>query len=1650
MDGSPASENDPTPQDVLTIVGIGASAGGLAALKTFFAHVPENSGLSFVIVVHLSPEHESHMADLLQPHINMPVQQVLDTVPLEANHVYIIPPGCNLNSIDTHLRLSELEKDRIARAPIDHFFRTLASTHDGNSVGVILTGTGSDGTLGIKEVKGMGGLTIVQNPNEAEFDGMPQSALATGEVDLVLPLAKMPDYIIRFSQTKPRITVPAHEESLEEQEQQLLLKALARIRAGSGRDFSLYKPSTIMRRLRRRMQLFQVEEFNDYLNILRNEPVEVKALSEDFLITVTNFFRDPKVFEELANKVIPLLFAVKNLDEKVRVWSVGCATGEEAYSLAMLLLEEVDKTDAPPEIQIFATDLHDHSLQQAREGFYPGDIETDVSAERLQRFFVKESGGYRIRKEVRDKVIFAPHNLLSDPPFSKIDLIVCRNLLIYLQREVQRDVIELFHYALEPEGVLLLGSAETIESSELFRVEHKGLCLFRKRNVPVPEPRLPVFPLMQSPGVVLEERQFDREPMAYGALHQRTVEQFVPPSLLVSPDYKLVHISEHAGRFLVHPGGEVTSNVFKLVRPDFHIELRTALHKAKEKQQLVRSKPMTIRLEGELREVILSVFPAKEAQQEGFFVVIFDERELLETNQKPSGKAGNHLSDAESSRGKAATGAAGEDEKLRELESELDLTRQRMKAIIEEYERGQEQMRASNEEMQSANEELRSAMEELETSREELQSMNEELVTLNQENRHKVEELSQLSSDLQNFLTATHIATIFLDRQFRILRFTPQVSELFHVRLTDRGRPLFEITHRLGYQNLQQDARQVLNKLVPIEREVQNEQGKWYLMRVLPYRSTDDHIEGVVITFVDITSRKQSEEAMRESAEQYRALIEASAQMVWTTDATGKVIEDSATWRAFTGQTFQDWKGDGWLKAVHPDDLPQIRSEWQQAVRTESGFEATLRMHHQSGKWRWATMRAVPLKNADDILRGWVGMNTDVTERIEAEEALRKSEEHLRLIMESAIDFVIFTMDLDRKVTAWNAGAERITGYTKEVMLGELADLLFVPEDRETEPALEMNAVKVKGHAESKGWHLRKDGRRFWGSGYVMPLLQENGQVRGYLKIITDSTGQMQMSNSLWEAKEAAERAANAKEEFLAHMSHEIRTPLNAVVGLSGLLLKQHPREDQLENLETLKFSAESLKMLVNDILDFSKIQAGKVMVEETNIRLKDLLYSLKKAHQNWAEEQGTSLQFQVDELIPEVVRTDSLKLSQVLNNLLSNALKFTKAGAVVVNVSLDQQDKGGEVRWIKFSVSDTGVGIPADKLETIFDTFTQADVSTVRNYGGTGLGLSITKLLLELMGSQINVESEVGKGASFYFTVPMRQGSANVVSAEEWEQPPGMQAQLLTLKVLMVEDAHTNRMMLRQLLKKWWQLVPDEAEDGRQALDMVRQKQYDIILLDVRMPVMDGYQAARAMRALPNYVQIPILALTADTVQEVEKHPEAALFTDVLIKPLDSADLQEKILRYTVIREMANAKVPQVAPLPEREPAQAASSPLDLRKLEVAFSGNAQMMQDFLVNALKEFTTLQQTVPEALIKRDADTLRNYAHKLVPLLDALNLTAFSEALNEGHALVQEKATNKQLKVGQQKVDHLMTQINTAIRQYLNENHPEAYRGSPHT
>jgi two-component system CheB/CheR fusion protein len=837
--------------DRFGVVGIGASAGGLQALQHFFEVMPATSGLAFVIVMHLAAEHESHLTELIQPYTTMPVRQVQEALKIERNHVYVIPPNRNLSTIDSHLRLSPLEEARRDRAPIDHFFRTLADTHGEHAIGIVLSGTGSDGTIGLQRIKEAGGLTLVQEPTEAAYDGMPRSAVAGGQVDLVLPIHAMPARLLDYA-THPPMLAASDEDAAE---QTALRQILTLVRRQTGQDFARYKRSTVLRRVLRRVQIHQLPDLSAYARFLQANAAEVAALYQNLLISVTNFFRDPAVFARLEQVVIPQLFTGKGPSDQVRVWVAGCATGEEAYSLAMLLLEQTSRLDPPIPIQIFATDLSEPALLRGRAGLYPETIAADVSAERLARFFSREGGGYRVNQRLRDCVLFAPHNLLKDPPFSKLDLITCRNLLIYLNRDIHAQIFELFYYALRPDGYLLLSPSESTERSDLFHAIHQKQSIFQRTAITALAPHLPTLafsPTSLPPSLGLP-LPAEKQSISYGALHHRLVERYAPPSALVNAEYLIVHLSEHAGRYLQDPGGEPTQHLLKRVHPALRLDLTSALYDALAQQRALRVPPIRLQLAGESCAVGLQVLPIREPDLPGYALVIFEEFAAV----------GESADDALIAPTDETTAITRTNAVNLQLAAELERTKQRLRTTIEEFETNREEMRAGHEELLSINEELKSTTEELETGKEELQSINEELFTTNAELKFRIEELGRANSDLLNLMAATDVGVIFLDRTLHVKRFTPPAAALFHLIDSDLERPFAHITHRILNQHLPEQAAQVLATQVGMEEITQSVEGHWYILRIFPYRTVANVVEGVVITFVDISELRRTEEELQ-------------------------------------------------------------------------------------------------------------------------------------------------------------------------------------------------------------------------------------------------------------------------------------------------------------------------------------------------------------------------------------------------------------------------------------------------------------------------------------------------------------------------------------------------------------------------------------------------------------------------------------------------------------------------------------------------------------------------------------------------------------------------------------------------------------------
>ncbi|MET0621765.1 MAG: CheR family methyltransferase, partial [Pyrinomonadaceae bacterium] len=847
------------------VVGLGASAGGIHALREFFSNVPERSGMAYVVILHLSPDHDSQLAEVLQQSTPMPVAQVTERVGIEPDRVYVIPPNKSLSVLDGSLIPSDVTSVEVRRAPVDIFFRTLAESHGANAACVVLSGTGANGSMGLKRVKEKGGVAAVQDPREAEYADMPRHSIATELVDYVLPVAEIPARLVAYRDSLGAVASrePADEDAGsrgEQVEEQALAAVLMHLRTRTGHDFMNYKRGTVRRRIERRIGVTQASDLPGYAQYVRENPPETRALLKDLLISVTNFFRDPAAFRELERAVIRRLFENKGASRYVRVWVPGCATGEEAYSIAMLLAEHAETLAAPPSLQVFASDIDDDALQTARAGHYTLNDVADVSPERLRRFFTQVREGFSVRRELRETVLFAKHDLLKDPPFSHLDLVSCRNLLIYLNAAGQAKAMGTFHFALNPGGYLFLGGSETIgDHSDLFVVVNKPSHIFQARAV-VPRPPSHELPavLPRHAGPARAGGEEGRSAMraqvrlSYLDLHRRLLEMYAPPSVLVNAQHEIVHISESAGRFLQIPGGEPSYDLLTVVRPELRLELRAAVFHAEQHRTNVEVPRLSVNTGERVETVSLVVRPvvSDDDTARGFLLVIFE--------PTPEEAAAGGTEDVIIPSAEPVS---------RKLEEEVSHLRAQLRTHTEQFEVQHEELRASNEELQAINEELRSTAEELETSKEELQSANEELSTINQELKIKIEELSQSNNDLLNLMNSTDIGTVFLDRALRVKLFTPRARDIFNLIAADAGRPLADLTSKLdgGGEGLVEDAEQVLERLHTVEREVRTRGGGWYLMRLLPYRTSEDRIDGVVITFLDITRRIGAEESLREA-----------------------------------------------------------------------------------------------------------------------------------------------------------------------------------------------------------------------------------------------------------------------------------------------------------------------------------------------------------------------------------------------------------------------------------------------------------------------------------------------------------------------------------------------------------------------------------------------------------------------------------------------------------------------------------------------------------------------------------------------------------------------------------------------------------------
>jgi two-component system, chemotaxis family, CheB/CheR fusion protein len=1342
------------------VVGLGASNGGLKALLELFAAIPVNNDMAFVIVLHLSSEHESNFPQLLQKVTSIPVRQVVEAIKIEKDTIYVIPPAKDLLMEEGMLIVSDLTRTMGQHVAIDLFFRTLADAHMEHAVGIILSGSGSDGAVGITRIKEQGGITIVQEPGDAEFDAMPASAVATGIIDFVLPLKEIAPKLIELKENISKIQLLQIEDRYltrksmaENHSNDTLNPIMELLRERTAHDFSHYKRATVLRRIERRMQVNCVTTLKAYFNYLEEQPEEARHLLQDLLISVTNFFRDSDCYYALQQEIIPKIFSEADPGAQIRAWSAGCATGEEAYSIAMLMAEYRDEQSPAVDIQVFATDIDEHAIAVGRKGLYPESIAADIEPGRLTNFFIKKEHHYQIKKGIREKVLFASRNILRDPPFTRVHLITCRNLLIYLSRDVQQHIFEMFHFALLPGGYLFLGNSESAEvASKYFVAVDKKNRIYRALITPRVLNYASAF-LKPSGTPLIQAKMLQQEAKpatGYAELHRKVLEEYAPPSVLVDKESNIVFSCERAGHYLRYVGGEPSRNLLTLIIPELRLELRTALFQVAQLEASTETRAVRLSRNGKELHIGLTVRTIKQQDAVSpLYLVLFNEVELDD--------AVASLPPSESS------------SIVSQLEDELALTKEQLQQTIEQYETSSEELRASNEELQAINEELHSTTEELEISKEELQSINEELSIVNQELKGKVDETGKSHDDLQNFIASTEIATIFVDRSLRIKRFTPHAADIFNLIATDIGRPLLDITHRLHYQSLETDASSVFETLSMIEREVGSDKDEWFIARLIPYRTNEDRIDGLVLTFIDITS-----------------------------------------------------------------------------------------LHN-------------------------------------TEKQLLKEEQRMRLIAASTKDYAIFTFDVHGNITSWNCGAQSLFGYNESEVLGKPTSILFTDEDQaQGIPEAEIRTALDEGTAEDERWHLRQDGSKFYSSG-VTSVLED--PANGFAKIARDLTVIKEeesrreiLLEQESETRKKMEIAAKMRDEFFAVLSHELKQPLN-LINMNAEMLKRVPEVRELpkvlEAAEVIRGAAQTQATLINDLLDLSRAQTGKLYLDKKQI---DLVPILQRVILLFAEDiANNNLNLtQTIQLASLHYYADGARFEQIIWNLICNAIKFTQPGGDLhVQLLKDEHD-------YVLTVEDSGKGIEKHYLPFIFEMFNQAESGNTRTHGGMGIGLALAKELVESHGGHITASSEgLGKGAQFTIRLPVTPEMAPAPSTREAGEIEALEHVLEGKNILIVDDDKLFLLVFGDLLAAC-RANYVLAESGKKALEEIRSQKFDLVISDIAMPEMDGYQLLSEIKKLDP--ALPVITLTGFGRAEDINKALAAGFIAHLGKPVVMTELLKKV----------------------------------------------------------------------------------------------------------------------------------------------------------
>jgi two-component system, chemotaxis family, CheB/CheR fusion protein len=1234
------------------VAGIGASAGGLDAFRRFFTAMPADSGVAFVLIPHLDPEHESLMVELLARYTKMPVVEATEGLAVEADHLYVIPPNKYMTISDGVLRLTGPVERGGLQTSIDLFLRSLAADRHEKAICIILSGTGSHGSLGLEAVKAADGMAMVQDPTTAEYPRMPESAIATGLADYVLTVEKMPEALLKYIENYYVDGRKAAIEGIEAPDH--LNEVLALLRARTKFDFRCYRKPMLTRRIARRMGVGHFNEVADYLAFLRDHPEEVDRLFRDLLISVTSFFRDPEAFQALESEVLFPLIHAKAADAPLRIWSTGCATGEEAYSLGMMVIEQLAAAQKVCHVQIFASDVDANALEVARRGNYPEGIAADVSPERLRRFFMRvDDGSYQVSKHLREIVVFARQNMITDPPFSKLDLIVCRNLLIYLESEVEKKVVALLHFALNEGGYLFLGPSETIgRHVDLFEPVSKKWRVFRRVGPTRPE-RVEV-PIAAGPDPLVQERRLLAasvpRPVSFAEVTQRMLlDQFAPAAVLIDRKYEILYCFGPTDRYLAVAAGEPTQNLMMLAREGLRTKLRSAIHQASRENRPVAIADAEVKRNGDYHAVSVTIHPVQEPKgAEGLLLVTFQDSDRERAPQRPP------ETPAEAS-------------VVRQLEQELKATKEDLEGAIEELESSNEQLKLSNEEVMSLNEEFQSANEELETSKEELQSLNEELNTVNNQLEDQVANLESANDDMANLLNCADVAILFLDNRFRIKRFTAPAVRLFNLIPTDLDRPISDITPKFADNTLQQDVEQVLHTLTPQEKLVQTPDGCAWNRRITLYRTLDNRIEGVVLTFTDVTIIRQADEQMRRSA----TVLLDSNDAVTVHDFDGRITAWNRGAEEMFGYSEAEALRMNVAQLVPFESLKQLQGHWKQLRlgRSVNSWEALRKTKDGRILQVWATVTALRDETGRPV--GIATTERDITE-------FKTREARLVAILDSAADAII-TIDAKGTIQSVNAASERVFGYSAAEMIGQNVKILMPAPYREQHDGYLANYARTR-IKKIIGVGREAVARRKDGSTFPVELtVSEVGQLGIFTGILRDITRRKELEREVVEVASLEQRRIG--QDLHDSVSQELAALNMMAADLAEILGPGPSAESKLvkQMIDGLRRSQQELRTVMRGLIPVAVDNEG-------------LMAALSDLAERTQKESKVSCKFDCPEPVTVANNLTATHLYLIAQEAVHNAIKHAQPRNI--RILLKSND------LLVLSVQDDGTGMPARATE--------------------------------------------------------------------------------------------------------------------------------------------------------------------------------------------------------------------------------------------------------------------------------------------------------------------------------------------------------------